>query len=78
MLLGAVYGKCVADGITFDSLRPTEWRKLADPGKKPHKREELKKWGIDKVNELYGIDVNDDVADAILIGVGYLNKVKEK
>ena len=78
MLLGAVYGKCVADGITFDSLRPTEWRKLVDPGKKPRKRDELKKWSVDKVKELYGIDANDDIADAILIGVGYLNKRGEK
>jgi len=69
MILGAIYGKCISDGIEYVSLRPTEWRKLIDSGKKPRKRDELKEWSKQKVEEIYGIkNVNDDVSDAVLIG----------
>ncbi len=74
MILGAVYGKCIVYGIDYFSLRPTEWRKLIDSGKKPRKRDELKEWSKQKVYELYGIEnVTDDVSDAILIGQAYIN-----
>ena len=76
MILGAVYGNCVVNNIDYYSLRPTEWRKLIDPGKKPKKRDELKEWSKQKVFELYGIDnVTDDVSDAILIGQAYVNMI---
>lgn len=76
MILGAVYGNCVVNDIDYYSLRPTEWRKLIDPGKKPKKRDELKEWSKQKVYELYGIDnVTDDVSDAILIGQAYVNMI---
>lgn len=74
MVLGAVFGKCLEMKTDYYSLRPTEWRKLIDSGKKPSKREELKKWSKQKVLELFDIDnVNDDVSDAILIGQAYIN-----
>jgi len=40
-----------------------------DQGKK--KREELKQMSIDYVKNHFNVDVNDDVADAICIGVAY-------
>ena len=47
---------------------------MIDSGKKPRKREELKKWDIDKVTELYSKTIQtDDEADAILIGAAYIN-----
>lgn len=49
MILGVIYGKCVELGIEYLALRPTEWRKLVDPGKKPRKRDELKEWSKVKV-----------------------------
>ena len=73
MIFGIVFGKCVEDGIEFQELRPTQWRKLIDPGKKPRKREELKEWSKQKVDELFGINVTDDESDAILIGQAYIN-----
>ena len=74
MILGAVLGKCLEMKIDYHSLRPTEWRKLIDSGKKPKKREELKKWSKQKVFDLFGIEnVSDDVSDAILIGQAYIN-----
>lgn len=76
MILGAVYGKCVSNKIEYKSLRPTEWRKLVDPGKKPKKRNELKEWSKQKVNEFYKLDnINDDVSDAILLGLAFVNSL---
>ena len=74
MVLGALLGKCLDNHIDWQTLRPTEWRKLIDPGKKPRKREELKEWSKQKVKDLFDIDnVSDDVSDAILIGMAYIN-----
>jgi len=74
MILGAVYGKCIANNIEYESLRPTEWRKYIEAGKKPKKRDELKKWSKYKVLEIFNIDcINDDLSDAILIGRAWIN-----
>ena len=76
MIFGIVYGKCAEDEIEFYELRPTEWRKLIDSGKKPKKREELKEWSKQKVKDLFNINVTDDESDAILIGQAYINMCK--
>lgn len=74
MIFGAVYTICLQNEIEFQQLRPTEWRKLIDSGKKPRKRDELKEWSKQKVKELFKIeDINDDISDAILIGQAYIN-----
>lgn len=73
MIFGSVYSMCVIKKITWAELKPTEWRKLIDPGKKPKKRDELKEWSKHKVFELFDIDVTDDESDAILIGQAYIN-----
>lgn len=75
-IVGTVRGYCLAKDIYFDRLRPTEWRKIIndnfDVEQPPKKREELKKWSITVVKQLYGIDVSDNVSDAILIGIAYI------
>ena len=83
MILGAVCGYCIRaelddyseepQGPMFYTLRPTEWRKLVDPGKKPRKREERKTWSKTKVAEIFDIDgVDDDnESDQILVGLAY-------
>lgn len=79
MLLGCVAGKCYEKNILFYPLRPTEWRKLVkDKDEKlPRKRDELKLWGINKVKEIFNICIeSDDVSDAILIGLAYINIFK--
>lgn len=73
MIFGSVYSMCVIKNITWAELRPTEWRKYIDSGKKPRKRDELKEWSIHKVFELFNKDVTDDESDAILIGQAYIN-----
>lgn len=79
MILGAVYGRCVSDNIFYYSFRPTEWRKLISSEKKPRKRDELKQWSLDKVKDIFKMEVkSDDIADAILIGSAYVNLFTEK
>lgn len=76
MLLGSVAGKCYEKDILFYPLRPTEWRKLVKnvDEKLPRKRDELKLWGQNKVKEIFNICTDsDDVSDAILIGLAYIN-----
>lgn len=76
MILGAIRYKCLELKIEYHSLRPTEWRKLIKnkDEKIPRKREELKKWSINKIKENYNIETySDDLSDAILIGQGYIN-----
>lgn len=80
MLAGAIMGKCIEKNIFFYPLRPTEWRKLVkdESEKLPRKRDELKKWGINKVKELFNIEVeNDDESDAILLCQAYMNIFKD-
>lgn len=80
MILGAVLCICVDFGFNYCALRPTQWRKAVrgDDEKLPRKRDELKKWSINKVDELFGIqDISDDVSDAILIGQAFINMVEE-
>ena len=74
IIVGAVYGLCVNKNISYSSLSPTQWRNIIDSGTKPRKRDELKIWGKDKVKMLINIDMNDDQADAVLIGYSYLKE----
>lgn len=77
MILGAIYGKCIDKNIWYHSYRPTEWRSLIDTTKKPNgrKREDYKKWSLDVVEEMYGVQCpTDDLSDAILLGQAYINK----
>lgn len=81
MILGVIYGVCIKHGILYYSSRPAEWRKAVREvdEKLPHKRKELKKWSINKVSELYGIqEVSDDISDAILIGQAFINMMDHK
>ena len=77
-LMGAVQCWCIINRSDYIELSPTEWRKeVNDTGEKPpRKREELKLWSVSLVNKKYGIEVIDDVADAICIGEAYINKWK--
>lgn len=79
MIIGAIYGMCVQNNCFFFSFRPSEWRKLISDEKRPRKREELKKWSKDQVKTKLNIETNnDDVSDAILIGLAYINKFTEE
>lgn len=82
-LLGSIRGKCVDNNISFHALRPTQWRSYAIKrfNQKPNgrKREDQKKWSLDIVNNVLGIDtISDDICDAILLGYSYIDICNEE
>ena len=56
------------DGYRLTTIRPTTWRKLVGIRQGRKKREELKQEAIALINNQFSINVNDDEAEAILIG----------
>lgn len=63
-------------GIVIEYVYPNEWR--AKCGIKTGagvKRQSLKPADIKFVKDTYGLDVNDDIADAIGIGHAYINQL---
>lgn len=75
IIIGSVYGLCIDKGISYSCLSPSAWRNMIDSGKKPRKRDELKVWGLNKVKMITNNTINDDEADAILVGYAYINNV---
>lgn len=79
-ILGVIYGWCITHDCEYIELRPTEWRSLTkriSTEKIGRTREELKQWSIKRVKELFGLEVSDDEADALLIGQALINRYKE-
>lgn len=72
-LLGIIHGWCIARGVDFHKILPSQWRRLCgiEQGKK--KRAELKQASIAYCQKKYKLTVNDDVADAIALGDGVIN-----
>ena len=72
-IVGHVERYAFTHEIGYAELRPSEWRKAVcvEGEKVPQERAAAKAWSVAKVKEVYGIDCNDDEADAILIGMAY-------
>ena len=67
-LAGGIMLYCVQNDIAFNHPFPSEWRaKIGIEQSKKIKRETLKEEAILAVKNEYGINVCDDVAEAILI-----------
>ena len=67
-LAGGVMLYCSQHDIEFNHPLPSEWRaKIGIQQSNKIKRDVLKEEAIAAVKREYGIDVNDDVAEAILI-----------
>jgi len=73
-LQGVIYGYCIINDCEFNTIRPTEWRRLVgiEQGKK--NRDELKEEAIKLVKKDFNLDVNDDEAESILIGLAAIKK----
>lgn len=69
-LQGVIYGWAIMNDCEFTTVRPTEWRKALNfkQGKNV-KREQLKEEAISYIKEIFNIDVNDDEAESICIGL---------
>lgn len=66
MLLGVIETVCVQAKQPYEVVSPNVWRKYA--GTCGKSRLEEKRLSVIMVKEKYGIRVNDDVAEAVLIG----------
>ena len=67
-LAGGIMLYCAQNGIEFNHPFPVEWRaKIGIKQSNKIKRDVLKAEAIIAVRNEYGINVNDDVAEAILI-----------
>lgn len=65
--------------LTIEYLYPSEWRKCCKiKTGRGIVRETVKQKDIRFVKEMYNIEVNDDIADAIGIGYAYLHPVDQK
>ena len=73
-IIGAVYGFCLFNGITYYEFAPSEWRKYVKLQVFGRKRDEFKKASIKYIKDNLNMDVNDDEADAICIGLAYCKK----
>lgn len=76
MISGAAMGWCACHDAEFVLYKPSEWRKLVcNQGESvPFRRDEAKLWAVQKVHDMHGMNVNDDEAEAILIGQARINE----
>ena len=68
---GAIKSICALHNIELNPQKINEWREHAnfyDGTTKGLKRDEMKQKAIIEVKNLFNIDVNDDVAEGILVG----------
>lgn len=68
-ILGMVRAWCITHSAVYREIKPSEWRARLGFKQGTTKREELKQESMDYVKLRYGLDVSDDEADAICIGV---------
>lgn len=73
-IIGAVYGFCLFNEITYYEFAPSEWRKYVKLQVFGRKRDEFKKASIKYIKDNLNMEVNDDEADAICIGLAYCKK----
>lgn len=77
MMLGVVMGWCAFRGVEFHEVAPSQWRAWAGWKQGKLERADLKQMSIVEVRKRHGIDVGDDVADAINLGYGVLMHFEE-
>ena len=77
-LIGFVRAWSVINDSYIEEVTPSVWRKYLGMQQGKKKREELKQMSMNHVKETYGIDVGDDVADAICIGSAMTNRYSKE
>lgn len=76
-LSGGISLYCVQRDIEFHNPLPSEWRKTVGiPNGRGVKRDAQKTMAIKAVKDEYGINVNDDIAESILIARSAFNLSK--
>lgn len=69
LVMGATWGYCVQNNIAIEPILPSEWRDTIGINKPKADRKIYKQRAMDYVKNNFGLDVGDDEADAICIGV---------
>ena len=84
-MLSRIQGSIISWGVRHNAkvvfYTPSEWRKkvgmpIVDANGKPLKREQFKELSKIIVKQKYGIDVTDDEADAICMGLATTEELK--
>ena len=76
-MLGVVLGWCSVNNAQFNEVAPSQWRAWAGFKQGKLERADLKKLSMKLVKDRHGINVGDDVADAINIGYGVIQHLLE-
>lgn len=76
-VIGIVRAWAIVNDAPIEEVKPSVWRKHVGITQGRKKREELKADSIALVKEVYDIEVNDDVADSICIGIAMLRRYGE-
>ncbi len=72
-LQGAIVGFCVLNNIPYEILKPPNWRKfLGFRQGQGIKRNELKRQAVEYVRNKYGLNLSEDVCEAVCIGDAFL------
>ena len=77
MLLGALVETVKENNCEYVIIPPVTWRKVLNT-KKGMKRKELKQLSKQYVLDNFGLDVNDDVADSIVMVCYFIENYKEE
>lgn len=77
-IIGSVYGYCKTHDIFYYEFVPSEWRKYAKIQAFGRKREAFKEASIKYIKDILNMEVTDDEADAICIGLAYIKKMGGK
>lgn len=75
-LQGVVYAWCMLNNCDFNTIRPSVWRKFDPIEHKGKKRDELKEEAVSFIKSKYNIEIVDDEAEAILIGLAVFEMYK--
>ena len=68
-ILGGVRYWSTMNECEFNTILPSSWRKRLGMNEHGAKRDELKHKSIEFVSDKFGVEVSDDIADAICIAI---------
>lgn len=74
-LLGVLEEYCLENNINYKIIEPSTWKSTI--GIRSKYRSEQKKETIAYVKDVFGIEVKEDIADAICIGYSYIKKTQD-
>ena len=71
-IIGVVYCYSILNNCFYYEIQASQWRSQIGIQGKNRKRDEYKKLAIEYVKNALDIEVTDDEADSICVGIGYI------